>query len=114
MSAAEYGSEAPFPESRHPDWAPMEKNAQDQAERQKELRQKRLYRAYKRTFDTPEGQIVLRDLAGMTQFFDPTYAPGMDAVLLGVRAARRDVFLYLLNMARMNEEEIHKIKRVEI
>jgi|GEM_PF-1465237 len=59
--------------------------------------------AYRRLFDTPDGKIVLKDLAKFCRIADPTHVPG-DPTTSALNEGARCVFLHVSAMCRLSHE----------
>jgi hypothetical protein len=68
-------------------------------------KRKELAHAYQRTFDTPHGQMVLRDLLRKGGILETSHEPG-DAYTTAWRDGRRSLALELVEALRWTEGEL--------
>lgn len=66
--------------------------------------------AYRDVFDTPEGQMVFRDLARRSGLHETSFEPG-DPQHTAFKEGRRSLFLEILQQLRWTEGEIAQLAR---
>jgi hypothetical protein len=101
----------------HPiEYDPTEKNAQAAEARQLEAQARKIMRIYKRVFDNPDGQYVLRDMMRMSHFYDPLFKGGevYEPYTAARREGTRELFLYVLRTAQATEENFRTIREVTL
>ncbi len=67
--------------------------------------QEGLAKAYRRFVESRDGQRIVTDLARYTNVLNSSYAPG-DAHQTLFNEGQRDVYLHIMSMARLSDEEL--------
>lgn len=67
--------------------------------------QEQLAKAYRRLLESRDGQRIVADLARYTNVLNSSYAPG-DAHQTLFNEGQRDVYLHIMGMARLSDDEL--------
>lgn len=66
------------------------------------------HRAYKNVFETPEGEIILADLAKFCGASQPNFH--VDPGVMAMREGRREVFLRIMSQLNINLKRVIEIE----
>ncbi len=65
--------------------------------------------AYRKIFRTPDGQIVLKDLAHLCHALEPCFSS--DANLMAYKEGKREVFLRILSFIEKDLSYLHELNK---